>query len=219
MGHIRPPLDFAVTLSLSLSLSSKYSIIIQHTRTAFKSHLSLVRCHFPAATPSPLNNQHCLQATNTEISLKALPVILVALYMLKMAVTEFQEVSLLSSFRDCRIQLTAQQRVYALLVQIPAGKITSYATLARVLNTSPRAIGGALRNNPFAPEVPCHRVIAADGYVGGFKGDWEKAPSGINQTMKLELLKGEGVEFDGQGRLLTGGGKGGTAWYDGPWKL
>ena len=104
-------------------------------------------------------------------------------------------------------------------MQIPAGKITSYATLAKVLNTSPRAIGGALRNNPFAPEVPCHRVIAADGYVGGFKGDWEKAPSGINQTMKLELLKGEGVEFDGQGRLLTGGGKGGTAWYEGPWKL
>jgi methylated-DNA-[protein]-cysteine S-methyltransferase len=155
----------------------------------------------------------------TQKSLKALPVILVALYMLKMAVTEFQEVSSLSSFRDRRIQLTAQQRVYALLVQIPAGKITSYATLAKVLNTSPRAIGGALRNNPFAPEVPCHRVIAADGYVGGFKGDWEKAPSGINQTMKLELLKGEGVEFDGQGRLLTGGGKGGTAWYDGPWKL
>jgi methylated-DNA-[protein]-cysteine S-methyltransferase len=139
--------------------------------------------------------------------------------MLKMAVTEFQEVSSLSSFRDYRIQLTAQQRVYALLVQIPAGKITSYATLAKVLNTSPRAIGGALRNNPFAPEVPCHRVIAADGYVGGFKGDWEKAPSGINQTMKLELLKGEGVEFDGQGKLLTGGGKGGAAWYEGPWKL
>ena len=89
------------------------------------------------------------------------------------------------------------------IMQIPAGKITSYATLAKVLNTSPRAIGGALRNNPFAPEVPCHRVIAADGYVGGFKGDWEKAPSGINQTMKLELLKGEAVEFDGQGRLLT----------------
>jgi methylated-DNA-[protein]-cysteine S-methyltransferase len=119
----------------------------------------------------------------------------------------------------CTWLTTGEQRVYALLVQIPAGKITSYATLAKVLDTSPRAIGGALRNNPFAPEVPCHRVIAADGYVGGFKGDWEKAPSGINQAMKLELLKGEGVEFDEQGRLLTGGGKAGTAWFHGPWKL
>lgn len=139
--------------------------------------------------------------------------------MSKMAVTEFQEVGALQSQTYCRLDLTALQRVYALLVQIPAGKITSYATLAKVLNTSPRAIGGALRNNPFAPEVPCHRVIAADGYVGGFKGDWEKAPSGINQTMKLELLKGEGVEFDGQGRLLTGDGKADTVWFNGPWKM
>ncbi|KAF7511828.1 hypothetical protein GJ744_003559 [Endocarpon pusillum] len=89
-----------------------------------------------------------------------------------------------------------QERVYTLLSQIPAGRITSYATLARALQTSPRAIGGALRSNPFAPEVPCHRVIAANGFVGGFMGDWEKAPSGVNQGKKLELLRGEGVEFN-----------------------
>ena len=104
-------------------------------------------------------------------------------------------------------------------MQIPAGKISSYATLAKVLNTSPRAIGGALRCNPFAPEVPCHRVIAADGFVGGFKGDREKAPSGINQTLKLTLLKEEGVEFDGQGRLLQDRENSREIWFDGPWKL
>ncbi|KFY15546.1 hypothetical protein V492_01910 [Pseudogymnoascus sp. VKM F-4246] len=49
-------------------------------------------------------------------------------------------------------QLTFQ-RVYALLVQIPSGRITSYKSLSDALNSSPRAIGGALRNNPFAPEV------------------------------------------------------------------
>ena len=155
---------------------------------------------------------------NTEISLKSLTRDTGCFVHVEDGSDRISRGQLSQLFRDRRIQLTAQQRVYALLVQIPAGKITSYATLAKVLNTSPRAIGGALRNNPFAPEVPCHRVIAADGYVGGFKGDWEKAPSGINQAMKLELLKGEGVEFDGQGRLLTGGGKGGTAWYEGPWK-
>ena len=109
----------------------------------------------------------------------------------------------------------SQQRVYALLVQIPAGKISSYATLAKALNTSPRAVGGALRNNPFAPEVPCHRVIAADGFVGGFKGDWEKAPSGVNQVMKLGLLKDEGVLFDSEGRLASSK----DVWFDGPWKM
>lgn len=56
-----------------------------------------------------------------------------------------------------------QERVYTLLKQIPEGKVTTYAFLAKALNSSPRAVGGALRNNPFAPEVPCHRCIAADG--------------------------------------------------------
>ncbi|OBT77092.1 methylated-DNA-[protein]-cysteine S-methyltransferase [Pseudogymnoascus sp. 05NY08] len=95
-----------------------------------------------------------------------------------------------------------QERVYALLVQIPSGRITSYKSLSDALNSSPRAIGGALRNNPFAPEVPCHRCIASTGFVGGFMGDWNKAPSGINQEKKIELLKGEGVEFDAKGMLL-----------------
>ncbi|KAF2427414.1 DNA binding methylated-DNA--cysteine S-methyltransferase [Tothia fuscella] len=102
-----------------------------------------------------------------------------------------------------------QERVYALLQQIPSGKITSYAALSRALNSSPRAVGGALRNNPFAPEIPCHRCIASTGYIGGFKGDWEKAPSGINCEMKLESLKEEGVEFDGRGMLLDR-----TCWWD-----
>jgi O-6-methylguanine DNA methyltransferase len=62
------------------------------------------------------------------------------------------------------VKVTAyQERVYALLLQIPSGRISSYACLSRALKSSPRAVGGALRNNPFAPEVPCHRVISASG--------------------------------------------------------
>lgn len=68
-----------------------------------------------------------------------------------------------------------QKKVYTHLLLIPPGRVTSYATLARTLCTSPRAIGGALRNNPYAPDVPCHRVIASDGFVGGFMGDCELA--------------------------------------------
>ena len=82
-----------------------------------------------------------------------------------------------------------QERVYAALQQIPEGRITTYAALSKALNSSPRAVGGALRVNPFAPEIPCHRCIASTGFVGGYKGDWEKAPSGQNQDSKLKLLK------------------------------
>jgi O-6-methylguanine DNA methyltransferase len=56
-----------------------------------------------------------------------------------------------------------QERVYSLLQQIPEGRITTYAALAKALSSSPRAVGGALRNNPFAPEIPCHRCIASTG--------------------------------------------------------
>ncbi|KAK5063011.1 hypothetical protein LTR84_005087 [Exophiala bonariae] len=108
-----------------------------------------------------------------------------------------------------------QERVYAHLLVIPSGKVTTYGNLARALNSSPRAVGGALRCNPFAPEVPCHRVIASDGFVGGFKGDWEKAPSGINQSMKLDLLKEEGVNFTPEGRLIVKN----DVWFDGPWDV
>ncbi|KAJ4286302.1 hypothetical protein N0V90_013336 [Kalmusia sp. IMI 367209] len=96
-----------------------------------------------------------------------------------------------------------QSRVYDLLLQIPEGKVSTYAALARALESSPRAIGGALRRNPFAPEVPCHR------FIGGFKGDWEKAPSGVNQAKKRELLTAEGVQFDKDGYLMDA-----SCWWD-----
>ncbi|KAH6684689.1 DNA binding methylated-DNA--cysteine S-methyltransferase [Halenospora varia] len=94
-----------------------------------------------------------------------------------------------------------QERVYTLLRQIPSGKVSSYAALSKALSSSPRAIGGALRRNPYAPEVPCHRVICADGSIGGFKGEAQDAPSGINQKEKLRLLESEGVHFDERGCL------------------
>lgn len=46
-----------------------------------------------------------------------------------------------------------KQRVYALLQQIPSGRVSSYAAMASALKSSPRAVGGALRRNPFAPEI------------------------------------------------------------------
>jgi len=66
-----------------------------------------------------------------------------------------------------RQKVTAyQERVYTALQQIPEGRVTTYAAMSKALNSSPRAVGGALRVNPFCPEVPCHRCIASTGVSG-----------------------------------------------------
>ena len=81
---------------------------------------------------------------------------------------------------------------------MPAGRVTTYGLLARHLKCrSAQAVGQALRRNPFAPEVPCHRVIAADLRIGGFCG----ARAGAQIRRKLRLLQQEGVRFDAAGRL------------------
>ena len=63
-----------------------------------------------------------------------------------------------------------QQRVWTALQRIPAGATTSYGALARRLNSSARAVGGACRANPIPVLVPCHRVVASNG-LGGFMGN------------------------------------------------
>lgn len=71
-----------------------------------------------------------------------------------------------------------QRRVYEAARQIPYGETRSYAWVAERCG-SPRgyrAVGQALKNNPLAIVVPCHRVIASDGGIGGFSGglDWKR---------------------------------------------
>ena len=96
-----------------------------------------------------------------------------------------------------------QKSVLTALLHIPKGGWTTYGALARHLDSSPRAVGNALRNNPFAPEVPCHRVIATDKSIGGFKGDWGKNVSkGRFEEEKVNLLQTEGVIFDDRGKVM-----------------
>ena len=62
-------------------------------------------------------------------------------------------------------------RVYLELLNVPRGETITYGELARRINCgSAQAVGQALKHNPFAPEIPCHRVIAADGSLCGFGG-------------------------------------------------
>lgn len=90
-----------------------------------------------------------------------------------------------------------QQAVYDLISAVPRGKVTTYKDVAHRLGTgSYRAVGQALRCNPYAPTVPCHRVVAADGSIGGFNG----TRAGPDIMRKIALLQQEGVRVE-QGRV------------------
>ena len=85
-----------------------------------------------------------------------------------------------------------QRRVYTALRRVPRGRVTTYKRLAEAIGCgSPRAVGQALRRNPFAPDVPCHRVIASDLTLGGFRGGRDGAAA----RRKRQLLSAEGVRF------------------------
>ena len=74
------------------------------------------------------------------------------------------------------------------LLNVPAGATITYGELARRIGCrSAQAVGQALKRNPFAPEVPCHRVIAANGSLGGYFG----AREGEMIDRKRELLENE----------------------------
>lgn len=84
-----------------------------------------------------------------------------------------------------------QRKVYLALLEVPAGTTITYGELARRIGCrSAQAVGQALKRNPFAPEVPCHRVVAADGSLGGYNGKRE----GEQVERKRELLNRERME-------------------------
>jgi methylated-DNA-[protein]-cysteine S-methyltransferase len=83
------------------------------------------------------------------------------------------------------------ERVWKLMERIPRGNVTTYGQIARKLNTKAyRAVGNACRKNPYAPRVPCHRVVRSDGTIGGFGGK----TSGKTVEEKRLLLREENVE-------------------------
>lgn len=83
-----------------------------------------------------------------------------------------------------------QLKVWAYLEKIPRGKVKSYSQVAKGIGKplAVRAVASAIGKNPYAPEVPCHRVIRSDGSLGGYSG------KGGIETKKI-LLKKEGVRL------------------------
>ena len=63
-----------------------------------------------------------------------------------------------------------QRRVFAVMRRIPYGRVMSYGDLARATGSAPRAVGGACGANALPLFIPCHRVIASGGRLGGYGG-------------------------------------------------
>ena len=81
-----------------------------------------------------------------------------------------------------------QQKVWTYLKSIPRGKVKTYKQVAIAIKSpkSARAVANACGKNPYAPKIPCHRVIRSDGGLGGYSGR-----GGIKT--KLRLLRSEKV--------------------------
>ncbi|KAI8059980.1 6-O-methylguanine DNA methyltransferase [Gilbertella persicaria] len=87
---------------------------------------------------------------------------------------------------------TAQDKDISIL-QIPSGQVTSYKIISDTLKSSPRAVGQALKLNPFSPlPIPCHRIIASNYGLGGFSGGFGDSQETANKKAKLEA---EGCVF------------------------
>lgn len=81
--------------------------------------------------------------------------------------------------------MTFPEKVWVMTARVPLGRVTTYGEIARALGTRAyRAVGQALHRNPYAPAVPCHRVVGADGSLTGYGGGLRK---------KIQLLRSEGV--------------------------
>jgi methylated-DNA-[protein]-cysteine S-methyltransferase len=90
-----------------------------------------------------------------------------------------------SSDVDLFLATAYAQKVLQELRSIPFGEVTTYGELARRVGTSPRAVGGAVGRNPVPIVVPCHRVLAGDGSLGGFSG-------GLHRKRALLAIEGHG---------------------------
>ena len=85
-----------------------------------------------------------------------------------------------------------EEKVYEATGCIPRGKVSTYGLIGKSIGCkSSQAIGQALRRNPYAPKVPCHRVIATSLTIGGFAGERD----GAEIKRKLRMLGEEGVQF------------------------
>ncbi|MCL4362042.1 MAG: MGMT family protein [Candidatus Parvarchaeota archaeon] len=88
---------------------------------------------------------------------------------------------------------TKEDKVYLLLTKIPRGKVTTYGSLARKLNISPREVGKILSRNEHPEKFPCYKVVRSDGSLGGYTIG-KRNDSNTLKIKKKKLVK-DGVKF------------------------
>ena len=83
-----------------------------------------------------------------------------------------------------------QLKVWSYLEKIPRGSVKTYSQVAKAIRKplAVRAVANAIGKNPYAPKIPCHRVVRSDGSLGGYSGK-----GGIKN--KRFLLKKEGIKL------------------------
>lgn len=91
--------------------------------------------------------------------------------------------------------MSPSARVYRALCSVPRGTVVTYADLAGAagIENGQRAVGRMMATNPYPGIVPCHRVVRSDGRIGGYMYGAES---------KAAMLRREGVEVDGGGRVV-----------------
>src|SRR6188768_124489 len=155
--------------------------------------------HLPEATPSATRRRMILRYPEVKESAPP-PAVQRAVdrivTLLRGEAAELEQIAL-----DMRLVPPFHRRVYELARTIPAGKTLSYGEVASRIGSpgAARAVGQALGRNPFAIVVPCHRVLAAGGKMGGFS-----ANGGIGT--KLRMLSIESAQVNGHDTMFEGDG-------------
>jgi len=90
------------------------------------------------------------------------------------------------------------RKVIEATYRIPTGYVASYGSVAKAVGGGARAVGNVMARNPFAPLVPCHRVVGSDLGLVGYGGGLD---------LKLQLLKRESRDFTSDKKIDIGNGK------------
>ncbi len=114
------------------------------------------------------------------------------------AVVAGENISTSFSFERSHLSKYAQKILLDCLVRVPVGYVTTYGSLAKTAGGGPRAVGQIMASNPFAPLVPCHRVIKSDFSIGGFGGGY-----GGGVKVKLAMLQREDRGFTKPSQIKT----------------
>lgn len=90
--------------------------------------------------------------------------------------------------------MSLDKKIYKKLLEVPEGKITTYGDLAKAVGftNGQRAVGKFMNKNPYPVIIPCHRVVKADGKIGGYA---------YGEEIKTNMLKKEGIRVK-DGKIL-----------------